>query len=55
MAASFGDRISDQLSVSLDCMNLTNTKLKYYALNEDQPRSIYQNGRQFYLTLRAKL
>lgn len=55
MAASFGYKISDKLSVSLDCMNLTNTKLKYYALNEDQPRSIYQNGRQYYLTLRAKL
>lgn len=55
VAASIGYRISDNLSVSLDGQNLNNPKLKYYALNKDQPRSIYENGRQFYLTLRAKL
>ncbi len=55
VAASFGVKISDNLSLSFDAQNLNNPKLKYYALNEDQPRSIYQNGRQYYLTLRAKL
>jgi len=55
LAASLGFKFSDKLSISLDAMNLNNPKLKYYALNEDQPRSIYQNGRQYYLTLRAKL
>jgi iron complex outermembrane receptor protein len=35
-------------------MNLTNEKLKYYAENRDQPRAIYTNGRQYYLTFRAK-
>jgi iron complex outermembrane receptor protein len=54
LAASLGVKISDKVSVSLDAMNLNNPKLKYYALNEDQPRSIYQNGRQFYLTARVK-
>lgn len=54
LAASIGYRFSDNLSISLDGQNLNNVKLKYYALNEDQPRSIYQNGRQYYLTLRAK-
>ena len=54
LAASIGYRFSDQLSVTLDGQNLNNVKLKYYALNQDQPRSIYQNGRQYYLTLRAK-
>ena len=39
---------------ALDGMNLTKEKLKYYADNKDQPRGIYNNGRQFYLTLRAK-
>ena len=55
MAASFGVKINENLSLSFDAQNLNNPKLKYYALNEDQPRSIYQNGRQYYLTLRAKL
>ena len=55
LAASLGYKFSENISVSLDGMNLGNTKLKYYALNQDQPRSIYQNGRQYYLTLRLKL
>ena len=38
------------LSFNLDGQNLNNPTLKYYALNEDQPRAIYQNGRQYYLT-----
>lgn len=54
VSASLGYKISDQLSLSLDMHNLNNPKLKYFALNEDQPRSIYQNGRQFYLTARVK-
>jgi iron complex outermembrane receptor protein len=55
LAASLGVKINDNLSLSLDGMNLNNAKLKYFALNSDQPRSIYQNGRQYYLTLRAKM
>ncbi len=55
LAASLGFKINDHLSIGLDAHNLNNPKLKYYALNEDQPRSIYQNGRQYYLTLRAKM
>jgi len=55
LAASLGVKVNDNVSVSLDGMNLNNAKLKYYALNTDQPRSIYQNGRQYYLTLRVKM
>lgn len=54
LAASLGWTINDSFSLSFDATNLTNEKLKYYALNKDQPRAIYQNGRQYYLTLRAK-
>jgi len=54
VAASLGWTINDSFSLSFDATNLTNEKLKYYALNKDQPRAIYQNGRQYYLTLRAK-
>lgn len=55
VAASFGVKINDHLAISLDGRNLNNPKLKYYALNHDQPRSIYENGRQYYLTLRMKM
>lgn len=54
LAASLGFKINDSLSLSLDGHNLNNAKLKYYALNEDQPRSIYQSGRQYYLNARVK-
>jgi iron complex outermembrane receptor protein len=52
--ASLAYLFNDNLSVTLDGMNLNNPTLKYYALNTDQPRAFYKNGRQYYLTLRAK-
>lgn len=55
LSASLGYKISDRMTLSFDAMNLNDPKLKYYALNHDQPRSIYENGRQYYLTLRVKL
>jgi iron complex outermembrane receptor protein len=54
VAASLGYKINDNFSVTFDAHNLNNAKLKYYALNEDQPRSIYQSGRQYYLNARVK-
>ena len=54
LAASLGYKVNDNLSISFDAQNLNNPKLKYYALNEDQPRSIYTSGRQFYLNARVK-
>ncbi len=53
LSASLGFKVSDNFSVSLDGQNLNNPKLKYYA-TEVQPRAIFQNGRQFYLTARVK-
>ena len=50
LSASLNVNVTKQLSLHLDGRNLNNPKLKYYALNQDQPRAIYQNGRQFYLT-----
>lgn len=54
VSASLGWTFNEHFAVTLDGMNLTNEKLKYYAENTDRPRAIYNNGRQFYLTLRAK-
>jgi len=50
LSASLNVNISKSFSLHLDGRNLNNPKLKYYALNEEQPRAIYQNGRQYYLT-----
>jgi iron complex outermembrane receptor protein len=54
LAGSLGYKFSDNISVSFDALNLNNPTLRYYALNKDQPRSIYQSGRQYYLSLRLK-
>ena len=53
VSASLGYKINDHFAISLDGQNLNDPKLKYYA-SEVQPRAIYVNGRQFYLTARIK-
>lgn len=54
VSASFGYKFNDNFSLALDALNLNNPKTKYYAENRDRPRSIYENGRQYYLTFRMK-
>jgi iron complex outermembrane receptor protein len=54
LSATLGVTVNKYMSVTLDGRNLNNPKLKYYALNTDQPRSIYENGRQYFLTARFK-
>jgi iron complex outermembrane receptor protein len=53
VSASLGYKFSDNFAVSVDGQNLNDPKLKYYA-TEVQPRAIFKNGRQFYLTARVK-
>lgn len=53
LSASLNYKFNDNFSLSLDAQNLNDPKLKYYA-SEVQPRGIYKNGRQFYLTARVK-
>jgi iron complex outermembrane receptor protein len=55
LSASLNYIISDNFSVSLEGQNLNNPTLKYYALNEDQPRAFYKNGTQYYLSVRFKM
>jgi iron complex outermembrane receptor protein len=55
LAASLNYRINDTFSISLEGLNLNNPTLKYYGDNREQPRAFYTNGRQYYLTLRAKV
>jgi len=54
LAASVAYAYNENLSVNLDAQNLNDPTLKYYALNTTQPRAFYKNGRQFYLSVRAK-
>jgi iron complex outermembrane receptor protein len=44
---------TEWLSVSLDALNLNNPELNYYQ-SATAPTAFYNNGRQFYLNLRAK-
>ena len=55
VSMSLGWKITDSMTLSLDAMNLNNPVLKYYADNTDQPTAFYVNGRQYYITLRAKI
>jgi iron complex outermembrane receptor protein len=52
LSASLGWKFNDAWSITFDAMNLNEPELKYYALNKDQPRAFYDNGRQYYLTAR---
>ncbi|HEY1874800.1 MAG TPA: TonB-dependent receptor [Steroidobacteraceae bacterium] len=54
LSATLAWLFNQNLSVNLDGFNLNNPTLKYYALDTTQPRAFYRNGRQYYLTLRAK-
>jgi iron complex outermembrane receptor protein len=54
LSASLGYKFNDMWSFSFDALNLNNPKLKYYALNQDQPRSMYENGRQYYFSVHFK-
>ncbi|HEX7687257.1 MAG TPA: TonB-dependent receptor [Burkholderiaceae bacterium] len=49
LTASVGWTFNKNFNVTLDGRNLNNPKLRYYEQG-GQPRAIYENGRQFYLT-----
>ncbi|MFZ6649517.1 TonB-dependent receptor [Undibacterium sp. TJN25] len=55
LAGSINYNLSDNLTLTFDALNLTNTTIKMYAENVDQPRAFYSNGRTFYVGLRAKM
>lgn len=52
--ASLNYRVNDRISLTLDGLNLTNEKLKYYAIDKTQPRAVYDNGRQVFVGIRLK-
>jgi iron complex outermembrane receptor protein len=54
LSASVGYTFAENYTITLDGQNLNNPTLKYFALNQDQPRAFYRNGAQYYLSLRVK-
>ncbi|MEC4590532.1 TonB-dependent receptor [Nitrospirillum amazonense] len=46
--ASVNIPVNDYLSLTFSALNITDELMKYYANNTDQPRAIYDNGRQYY-------
>jgi iron complex outermembrane receptor protein len=55
VSASLSYRITPMLTLQLDGTNLTNPTRYYYSATEDMPLGWYKNGRQFFLSLRAKI
>ncbi|MDC8757412.1 TonB-dependent receptor [Janthinobacterium fluminis] len=55
LAGSLNYKINENFTITFDALNLTNTTIKMYADNKDQPRAFYSNGRTFYLGLRGKM
>lgn len=54
LSTALNYKLNEHLSLAFEARNLNDPKLKYYADNTDQPRSVYQNGRQYYLSARVK-
>lgn len=54
LSASLGYKMGDHLSFSLDAQNLNDPILKYYGDVKSEPRAIYNNGRQYYVTAHFK-
>jgi iron complex outermembrane recepter protein len=55
LAASVNVKLTENLTLTFDALNLTNETIKMYAENTERPRAFYSNGRTFFVGLRAKL
>ena len=47
-------KLTNNVGLSFQGLNLTNPLLKYYAANRSQPRAVYENGTQMYFGLHFK-
>jgi len=52
--ASLNVRITDNITLTADAINLTNEKIVQFSGTPDRPRAIYDNGRQFYFGVRFR-
>ncbi len=46
--------LTKNIALTVDALNITNNRLKYYAQNKDQPRAVYSNGTQVFFGARVK-
>jgi iron complex outermembrane receptor protein len=51
---SLSFNVTRNVALTVDALNITNAKLKYYAATPDQPRAVYVNGTQIFFGVRAK-
>ena len=54
LSASIGYRITPNISVHLDGNNLNNAIRYTYHITEQAPAAFYENGRQYFATVRVK-
>jgi iron complex outermembrane receptor protein len=47
-------KATKNIAFTVDALNITNNKLKYYALSKTQPRAVYVNGTQVFFGVRLK-
>jgi iron complex outermembrane receptor protein len=52
--ASASLKVTDNISLTADAVNLTNAKIEQYSGSEDRFRAIYDNGRQYYVGARLR-
>ncbi len=52
--ASVNVPVTQNLTLSFDALNLTDSLLKYYAENKTQPRAVYENGVRLFAGVRFK-
>jgi len=50
--ASLSYKVTENISLQLDAVNLTDEKIVQYSGTKDRPRAVYDNGRQFYAGVR---
>ena len=52
--ASASFKVTDNVTLTADAINLTNDKIEQYSGSTVRPRAIYDNGRQFYIGARFR-
>lgn len=52
--ASLNVRLTDNISLTADAINLTDEKIVQFSGTPDRPRAFYDNGRQFYFGVRVR-
>jgi iron complex outermembrane recepter protein len=50
--ASFSYKVTENISLQFDAINLTDEEIVQYSGSKDRPRAVYDNGRQFYAGVR---